>query len=205
MTVLVRFEGAAKCFAQRLVLPPLDLEVACGEALAVTGPSGIGKSTLLRLAAGLERPSAGRVLCSARRIGFVFQEQRLLPWCTALQNVILPQRAAGTGVEEAEARAAELLREMGLGEFLKTYPAQLSGGMRQRVALARAFAVHPGLLLLDEPFTGLDAALRQELRQHLEGFLAASGAAAILVTHDPQNIPAASKRVLALPWDGRRV
>ncbi len=201
MTALVHFQGAAKRFGQRLVLPPLDLEVARGEVLAVTGPSGIGKSTLLRLAAGLERPSSGRILCRARRIGFVFQEHRLLPWCTILHNVVLPQRAAGTDKEEASLKAAILLEEMGLGEFLKAYPAQLSGGMRQRVALARAFAVRPDLLLLDEPFTGLDMALRQELRLRLEDFLAASGAAAILVTHDPQDIPAAVGRVLALPLD----
>lgn len=202
MNTALRFQGVGKAFAGRAVLPPLNLVLEHGDFLVVTGPSGIGKSTLLRIAAGLERPSRGRVVRNARRVGFVFQEHRLLPWCTALQNVILPQQAVGIGDGEAGERATELLGEMGLGDFLSAYPGRMSGGMRQRVALARAFAVRPDLLLLDEPFTGLDVALRLELRRKLEGFLASSGAATILVTHDLQDIPTTAGRFLDLSPDG---
>jgi len=202
MNHLLRFHGASKRYGGHLVLPPLDLALAPGDVVAVTGPSGIGKSTLLRLAAGLETPSTGLVVLRAQRIGYVFQEHRLLPWATALANVTLPLLALGEEPRAARRKAGALLESLGLGEFLKSYPAQLSGGMRQRVSLARALAVRPELLLLDEPCTGLDTSLKTEIRAMLQSFLDRSGAADILVTHDQRDIPAGVGLVLNFPLAG---
>lgn len=192
------FEAAAKAHAGRTVLPPTDLVLAPGELLAVTGPSGAGKSTLLRLAAGLMAPDSGRVLVTAARVGFAFQEPRLLPWLSALDNAALPLLALGQPRSQARARAAGLLDALGLDGFHAHYPARLSGGMRQRVNLARALVLEPRLLLLDEPCTGLDEALKQDVRALLERQLLATGAASVLVTHDPADLPRRPCKTLAL-------
>jgi len=198
MSPLVLFEAASKLHGGRPVLPPTDLCLRPGQIMAVTGPSGVGKSTLLRLAAGLLRPDSGLVTRNARRIGFVFQEPRLLPWLTALDNAALPLRALGRTGLEARAASARLLDALGLADFHASYPAQLSGGMRQRVNLARALALKPDLLLLDEPYTGLDEALKDEVRATVAGYLERSGAAALLVTHDASDIPDGAARELRL-------
>ncbi|WP_052360145.1 ABC transporter ATP-binding protein [Solidesulfovibrio alcoholivorans] len=198
MNPVVVFSGVGKRYRGRAVLSGLDLTLEAGEILAILGPSGIGKSTLLRLAARLERPSQGAVTLAARRLGFVFQEPRLLPWRTALENVALPLLAQGIPPRAARERAAAMLARLELAAFAQASPDTLSGGMRQRVSLARAFVVEPELLLLDEPFTGLDPELRRAIRCTLNALLAASGAAALHVTHDIEDIPAATNRLLRL-------
>lgn len=202
MSAVLVFAGVAMRYQGRQVLSGLEFSLEAGEVLAVAGPSGIGKSTLLRLAGGLARPSGGEVLVAARRMGFVFQDPRLLPWRTALENVVLPLLARGVGASQARSRAAGLLARMGLEAFTHAYPAALSGGMRQRVSLARAFAVGPDLLLLDEPFTGLDPELRLSMRRHLDELLDESGAAALHVTHDIDDVPSATERILRLSSAG---
>lgn len=198
MTTVLSFHAASKTHAGRTVLPPTDIVLAHGDILAVTGPSGAGKSTLLRLAAGLATPDSGRVAIATRRIGFVFQEPRLLPWLCALDNASLPLRAAGCSRDEAGRRASTLLDALGLAEFHRAFPSQLSGGMRQRVSLARALALEPDLLLLDEPYTGLDEALKQDVRGLVERRLMATNAAAVLVTHDRGDIPDRVRTILRL-------
>ncbi len=201
MNEVLRLEGVSKAFHGRTILPSMDLTVTGGEVIGIMGPSGVGKSTLLHLAAGLQRPTGGRISINTRRIGFVFQEHRLLPWHTALHNVILPQLAVGTARTAARSRAIDLLGEMGMGEALDTFPDALSGGMRQRVSLARALAVNPELLLLDEPFTGFDHRLRDTIRSWLNDHLQDNQTAVLQVTHDRKDLLAAVNRTIVLPME----
>lgn len=187
---------------QRLrVLDGVSLSVAPGETVAVTGPSGSGKSTLLGLMAGLERPTSGRVLFEGedvgawdeerlaawRResIGFVFQNFRLVPSLTAMENAALPLELGGAPAAEAAERAGAILGELGLGGRLGHYPHQLSGGEQQRAAIARAYAHAPRLIFADEPTGSLD---RETSRRVFDALLEANakrGAALVVVTHDP--------------------
>lgn len=164
------------------VLEGLSFLLRDGERMTVTGESGCGKSTLLSLAAGLRKPTAGRVLCDAKKIACVFQEPRLFPWMTVLDNLcaVLPR---GTDRREV----SELLAEVGLAGTESLYPSELSGGMRSRVALVRALLYRGDLYLLDEPFAALDAALRKRLTGLLLRHLDATGASAILVTHQKED------------------
>ena len=176
----------------------LSLRVDRGETVALLGPSGCGKTTLLRLIAGFEAPDAGAIRVGSRtmsdgrtfvppeerRIGFVFQDYALFPHLDVLGNVAFG--LAGLTGAERRARAREVLDLVGLTVFARRYPGQLSGGQQQRVALARALAPGPDVILLDEPFSNLDAALREGTRQEVRRILERSGATTILVTHDQE-------------------
>ena len=178
-----------------------DLVVAHGDLVAVVGPSGSGKTTMLRTVAGFERPDAGTVRVAGRvvagpgawveperrRIGMVFQHGALFPHLTVAANVGFG--AAGGG------RAGRWLGVVGLAHRARAYPHELSGGERQRVALARALAADPEVVLLDEPFAGLDAGLRETLREQVAGILRAAGATAVLVTHDQAEALSLADRV----------
>jgi putative ABC transport system ATP-binding protein len=191
------------------ILAGVDLAIEAGEFVAILGPSGSGKTTLLGLLAGLDRPSAGEVHLEGRRIdelsedelavlrrgrvGFVFQSFQLLGNLTALENVCLPLEL--TGVPAARQRSIELLGEVGLGDRLHHYPAQLSGGEQQRVALARAFASEPSVLFADEPTGNLDAETGALVLGVLERLRARRAATLVLVTHDPEVAARADRRV----------
>jgi NitT/TauT family transport system ATP-binding protein len=175
----------------RLVaLDRVGLEVKEGEFTAILGPSGCGKSTLLRIIAGLEPQTSGEVTVAgadprelARRheLGMAFQDHALLPWRTVAENIARPFQIAGRRAEDA--RITELLDLIGLTEFAGRRPRQLSGGMRQRVSIARALALHPSVLLLDEPFGALDAVTRRRLNIELERIWLAERITSIMVTH----------------------
>ncbi|CAH2603268.1 ATP-binding cassette domain-containing protein [Rhodovastum atsumiense] len=181
---MLSFEGVALHRGGALILSGVTLRVAAGEVLVLMGRSGIGKTSLLHAAAGLLPVSAGRIAVRGRR-AVVFQEPRLLPWRSALDNAALGLKALGVPRPARRERAASLLRELGLrDEDLLKRPHALSGGMRQRVAIARALAVEPAVLLLDEPFAALDAGLRAELQQRLREAVRRRHLATLLVTHD---------------------
>ena len=195
------------------VLRGIDLDVAAGEIVALVGPSGSGKSSLLHAAGLLEHPDAGRITIEGRdcsdlgdrartrvrlaTIGFVYQFHHLLPEFTALDNVALPQMIAGAARDQAPARAAELLAGMGLAERVGHQPAQLSGGEQQRVAIARALANSPRLLLADEPTGNLDPATSAAVFENLHRLARDQGIAAVVATH---NVELASRmdRVMVL-------
>ncbi|TVQ35746.1 MAG: ATP-binding cassette domain-containing protein [Geminicoccaceae bacterium] len=167
------------------VLDGITFRVAPGRIVALIGPSGCGKTTTLHLAARLETPSGGTVENGFRQTALVFQEPRLLPWKTALDNAAFGLQAQGVGKAERRAQARTLLARLGLdAEAAERLPSTLSGGMRQRVGIARALATRPDLLLLDEPFNGLDVGLRQELHHLVRSLIDEASMAALVVTHD---------------------
>ncbi len=204
-----RFPGAA-----RPAVEDLAFAVNEGEMLAIVGPSGCGKTTTLRLLAGFEAPDAGEVrirdrLVAApgawlppeqRGLGMVFQQFALFPHLTAEGNVAYGLK--GLRREGRQRRAREMLALVGMAEFARRYPHQLSGGQQQRVALARALAPEPLVLLMDEPFGSLDAALRRELRREVKAILAQLNATTIIVTHDQEEAFTVADRMLILR-DGR--
>jgi NitT/TauT family transport system ATP-binding protein len=191
------------------VLEQISFRVQEGEFLCLVGASGCGKTTLLKLIAGLERPTAGRIYLAgeevdqpSRQVGFVFQEPTLMAWRTVKANVTLPLELNGFGKARAQEKAETLLDLVGLTGFEDTHPAQLSGGMAQRVALARALVHNPKLLLLDEPFGALDALTRERMgRELLRIWQAARGQArktVVMVTHSVPEAVYLADRVLVL-------
>jgi NitT/TauT family transport system ATP-binding protein len=197
----VRYPGLAKA------LGPIDLTVAPGEIVALVGASGAGKSTALRLLAGLEPPTAGTVRRpESGRTGFVFQSPTLMPWADARTNVALPLELSGVPAEEARRRADVALAAVGLGGRITARPRQLSGGMAMRASLARALAADPDLLLLDEPFAALDSITRRGLMEDLHRLWSARPLAMVFVTHDVEEAAYLAGRVVVLAAaDGRAV
>lgn len=183
-------------------LGPLDLTVAPGKIVALVGASGSGKSTALRLLAGLEQPDEGTATRAAARgrIGFVFQSPTLAPWADTLTNVAMPLELSGVPRAEARRRATEALTAVGLSDALTARPAQLSGGMAMRASLARALSIRPELLLLDEPFAALDTVTRRRLVEDLHALWAAGSPlpAVVFVTHDVEEAVYLAGRVVVL-------
>lgn len=176
---LIDLRGISKTFqsgkTSTTALSRVNLGIDPGEFVTVVGQSGCGKTTLLRIVSGLMEPSAGTALMGGTvisgprpDIGIVFQQPQLLPWRTSLKNVLLPTELRKSAVDDPMSQAQEVLRLVGLEEFEKHYPSQLSGGMQQRVAIARALLMSPSLLLMDEPFGALDAMTREQLGLELQ-------------------------------------
>ena len=188
----LRLERVSFSYRHRPVLLEVSLDVAPGEIAVVSGDSGVGKTTLLRLAASLARPTEGMVTAPAR-VGCVFQDDRLLPWRTVEENAALPLRYQGVPRPQALAAARWLLQQAGLGGELTRRPEELSGGMKKRAALARCFARRPDVILLDEPFSGLHARARAQLWDLFLHLHAQHPVPAVVVTHYPGEIRAAGR------------
>jgi NitT/TauT family transport system ATP-binding protein len=176
-----------------------------GEVVSLIGPSGCGKSTLLNIGSGLYAPSAGDAFVDGERVqgpnahvAFMLQKDLLLPWRTVLENVMFGVEIQRLALPERKRRALALLENFNLAEFGAHYPHQLSGGMRQRVALARTLAVDPSVLLLDEPFSAVDAQTRMVLQRELAQTLKRAGKTALLITHDLLEAVTMSDRVLVM-------
>jgi putative ABC transport system ATP-binding protein len=191
------------------ILEEVSLNIQRGESLAVVGASGSGKTTLLALLAGLDVPSAGRIITDGQdlsgmdedgrarirrdRIGFVFQSFQLLPALTALENVMLPLELAGRS--NALRQSREMLERVGLGERLEHYPRQLSGGEQQRVAIARAFVIDPKIVFADEPTGNLDASTGEEIITRMFDLNREQGTTLVLVTHDEKLAARCRRRI----------
>ena len=185
---MLELKNVSLSYGDLRVLRGVSLRLDPGERIAVMGPSGCGKTSLLRLIAGLQSPDSGTVKLAARRLSFVFQEPRLLPWLTAEENVMLVLPDAHQ-VDDA----AAWLSRFGLGDAEDKLPTELSGGMQQLVSLARALVCAPDLLLLDEPFKALDAAAKKNA---IAAVSDGTDAAIILVTHDAREAEALGCRVI---------
>jgi putative spermidine/putrescine transport system ATP-binding protein len=204
----VLFDGVTKSFGTTQVLQSIDLHISSGELVTVLGPSGCGKTTALRILAGFEKPSSGSVLVNGqditsvpanrRGIGMVFQAYSLFPNLSVQQNVEYGLRVRRVDRGKRAARAKELLEMCGLAEFASRYPHQLSGGQQQRVALARALAIQPGVLLLDEPLSALDAIVRSQIREEIRRLQQQLGITTLFVTHDQEEALSIADRVAVL-------
>lgn len=203
---MLAFENVSYDVGAGPILADVDLSVSRGELVVLLGPSGVGKTTILRLAAGFLRPNRGRVANEGLRTAMVFQEPHLLPWESALDNAALPLEANGRSRREARGAARHWLLRLGFGrDDLDKRPAELSGGMQARVAIARAFVVAPDVVLLDEPFAALDPARRRSLQGLLRDLVEESGVSALFVTHDPGEAVRLADRIAILTGRPARI
>ncbi|MFG1478112.1 ATP-binding cassette domain-containing protein [Xanthobacter sp. V4C-4] len=203
---MLQLEGVRLTFADGAVLERIDLQVRPGELVVLIGRSGCGKTSLLRLAAGVQAPSAGVLRNGFGNAAMVFQDPRLLPWADARDNAGFGLKARGVARAARRAAAAGILARFGFtpGDLRKR-PAALSGGMRQRVAIARALAVGPDLVLMDEPFSALDVGLRQELQALVRREVERAGTAVLFVTHDLAEAVRLADRIVVLSARPSRV
>jgi iron(III) transport system ATP-binding protein len=209
------FEGVERRYGTSHALKGVSLEVAPGEVVCLLGPSGCGKTTLLRIASGIEKPSRGRVLINGqevagptrfvpperRNVGLMFQDFALFPHLTILDNVAFGLR--GLPRIDAEREALSLLARVGLDGYASQYPSILSGGQAQRVALARAMVPRPSVMLMDEPFSGLDVQLRDSMQEETLALLRETRATCMIVTHNPEEAMRLGDRVAVM--EGGRV
>lgn len=187
-----------------LALDDVSLEASGHTFVSIVGPSGCGKSTLLNVLVGVESPTSGSVEIvqdgAGARVGYVFQAPRLLPWRSVTDNMLFVQQDSG---DEARQRVARYLDMVGLEDFHNVYPGQLSGGMQQRVGIARAFAIEPDALLMDEPFSHLDAITARSLRNELHKMWKATGKTVLFVTHDVGEAVELSNRIIVFAKGGK--
>ena len=213
---MITVRGAGKIYRTRSdemvhALKDVDLEISQGEFVSVVGPSGCGKTTLLRILAGLEGATSGEIVVGGNKVrgpnddvSVVFQQATLLPWYTVLQNVLLPAHLKGDRSPASEERARGLLDLVGLTDFERKYPFELSGGMQQRVAICRALVRNPKILLMDEPFGALDAMTRETMNVELMRWCSQEGKTVLFITHSiPEAVLLGDRVVVMSPRPGR--
>lgn len=210
---VIEFHHVAKTFPGHRALSDLDFTITDGELVSVVGVTGCGKSTMFNLTLGLFEPSEGKVRVRGhdphaefdwfrRRVAVVFQDDRLLPWRTAMQNVCIGMKFAGIDKHEWEPRARDWLARLGLAGREDSYPHQLSGGQRQRVSLARAFAVDPELILCDESFSALDEITAENLRAEFVDLVRRGGKTGVVITHNIAEALSLGDRVMVMRAPG---
>lgn len=205
MSMLV-LSDVGHAYLGRTVLDRIALRIAGGETVALVGPSGCGKSTLVHIAADVVEPLRGRVSRGYARQGMVFQDPRLMPWATALDNIAYPLRLAGVSRSERRDRAVAAAARVSLAyEDLGKYPVELSGGMRQRTAIARALVLDPDFVYFDEPFTALDVALKRRMQDLVIEASGDGSFGGVFVTHDLSEAARVCDRILVLEVQGRGI
>jgi NitT/TauT family transport system ATP-binding protein len=197
---VLRIRGLTIGYGGEPILEGIDLDVRAGEFVSLVGPSGSGKTSILRAVTGLVTPKSGTVAldASVTDVGFLFQDDALLPWRTVRQNVSLGLRIRGAATAQADEAAMHWLSRLGLDGFGDRFPRQLSGGQRKRVALAQVLALRPKLLLMDEPFASLDAIVRMRITEELLGWVEREHLTVLLVTHDLEEAISLSDTVYVL-------
>ncbi len=199
---MIQFKQVKKKYNNLEVIQNLSFIIHKNDVVGILGPSGVGKTTILKMIAGILTPESGTIISHVKRIAYVFQEPRLLPWKTALDNVAIPLLPLGYNYKQAKEKAAEWLGKMGLRGYEGYFPAQLSGGMIQRVSLARAFAIEPDTLLLDEPFSALDVRLKEVLLNMIKEQLKAAPITVLYVSHMPEEVVRIANRIFMLFPEG---
>ena len=202
MKEVLRFEKVAMHYHSRqgetVAVENLNFSVNEGEFVAIIGPSGCGKTTLLSLAAGLLKPTKGKIVTTGVSFGYMLQKDELFAWRTIEKNILLPLEIRRANTPDNRQRALALAEKYGLGQFLKSYPSSLSGGMRQRAALIRTLAVDPDVLLLDEPFSALDYQTRLSVCDDVYRIIRSEKKTALLITHDISEAISVADKILVL-------
>jgi len=195
---MIEFDNVQKTFNGHPVFNRTSFHIHKNEVVGFLGRSGVGKSTILKMVSGLTRPDSGTIKVSGSRIGYIFQEPRLIPWKTALENISFSLKATGISLKDAKQTAIEYMDKVDLRGYEDYYPNQLSGGMRQRVSIGRAFAINPDILLMDEPFSALDLGLKDVMLGIIRDMLSRQPLTLLYVTHDPDEVSRLAMRLLLL-------
>ena len=202
MKEVLRFDNVCMHYhskqGETIALQDVSFSVHAGEFVAIIGPSGCGKTTLLSLAAGLLHPTKGKVFNKGVSLGYMLQRDELFPWRTIEKNIFLPLEIKRANTPQNRERAVALAEKYGLKQFLKSYPSQLSGGMRQRAALIRTLAVNPDILLLDEPFSALDYQTRLSVCDDVYKIIRSEKKTALLITHDISEAISVADKIFVL-------
>ncbi len=195
---MIKIKNVFKSYKGKEVLSDFNLHIKKNEVIGLLGNSGSGKTTVLGLVSGLVAPDSGSVNVKSSHIAYIFQEHRLLPWRTALENVAFSLCAFGLTKKKAEKKASSFLEKVELSGYENYFPSQLSGGMCQRVSIARAFASKPEILLMDEPFSALDPELKKRMNRMILDLLKDSPATVIYVTHNKEELKGLADNVLRI-------
>lgn len=200
---MIRFRNVTKSFQERTVLDEISFTLGKDEICGLIGRSGSGKSTILRMISGLTQADSGSVNIGSKKIGYIFQDPCLIPWRTALGNLGFTLQTMGLDKKNYRKIAMNWLQKMELSGFENFYPGQLSGGMRQRVAIARAFSIEPDILLMDEPFSALDAGLKEAMHSLMKKVLEQRSITVLYVSHNPDEVSQIVDKIYKLSQDGK--